>query len=520
MGNSQLCVAVTGRTMSEILRNRDAATGADIVEMRLDTVDRPDVAGALRGRQCAVIVTCRAPWEKGFFRGSEEERRRILEEAIAGGAEYVDVEAKAEFAAELIAARRGRGVVVSSHVYGECPADLIDRWQALTRSGAEIAKLAVEAQSLGDTAKIMALGQAGDDGGPGRVLIAMGDQGLASRVLSARIGNRWTYAGDNVAPGQVSARRMTDEFRFYDLRPGTAIYGVVGNPVMHSLSPVMHNAGFRHFGIDAVYLPLLAKDAADFVAFARALGLAGASITAPFKVHLMEAVDELEPLAQRVGAINTLSMGDGRWLGANTDVYGFAAPLIARLHDLRAKAGRDFPAEAGSDGELSENAVLSEISWLPALAGRPAAGLRASILGAGGAARAVAVALADLGATVTVCARRPEAAREVAALASGDVGELPPPAGSWDVLVSTTTWDGDAATYSPIAPAALDGRLVYDLLYVPAVTRLMADARAAGCTTIGGLEMLVAQAEKQFETWTGQTPPAGLFQRAAEQSQS
>jgi shikimate 5-dehydrogenase len=130
------------------------------------------------------------------------------------------------------------------------------------------------------------------------------------------------------------------------------------------------------------------------------------------------------------------------------------------------------------------------------------------------------VALADLGATVTVCARRPEAAREVAALASGDVGELPPPAGSWDVLVSTTTWDGDAATYSPIAPAALDGRLVYDLLYVPAVTRLMADARAAGCTTIGGLEMLVAQAEKQFETWTGQTPPAGLFQRAAEQSQS
>ena len=159
----------------------------------------------------------------------------------------------------------------------------------------------------------------------------MGDHGLASRVLSTRIGNRWTYAGDNVAPGQVSAQRMLDEFRFHDLRPATAVYGVVGNPVMHSLSPVMHNAGFRHFGIDAVYLPLLAKDATDFVAFARALGLAGASITAPFKVRLMESVDELEPLAQRVGAINTLTVRDGRWLGANTDVYGFAAPLIARL---------------------------------------------------------------------------------------------------------------------------------------------------------------------------------------------
>ena len=121
MGNSQLCVAVTGRTMSEIRRNRDAATGADIVEMRLDTVDRPDVAGALEGRRCPVIVTCRAAWENGFFQGSEEERRRILEQAFALGAEFVDVEAKADFAGDLIAARRGRGVIVSSHVYRGVP---------------------------------------------------------------------------------------------------------------------------------------------------------------------------------------------------------------------------------------------------------------------------------------------------------------------------------------------------------------------------------------------------------------
>jgi 3-dehydroquinate dehydratase/shikimate dehydrogenase len=491
MPDSQLCVAVTGRTMSDIRRQRDAATGADIVEMRLDTVDRPDVAGALEGRRCPVIVTCRAAWENGFFQGSEEERRRILEQAVALGAEFVDVEAKAAFAGDLIAARAGRGVIASSHVYGECPADLAARWQALAGMGAEIAKLAVEARSLADTARVMALGRpatAGD--GRGHVLIAMGDHGLASRVLSARIGNRWTYAGDNVAPGQVSARRMLDEFRFHDLRPGTAVYGVVGNPVMHSLSPVMHNAGFRHFGVDAVYLPLLATDAADFVEFAKAIGLSGASITAPFKVQLMEAVDELEPLAQRVGAINTLIRRDGKWKGANTDVHGFAAPLLARLADR------------------------------PPSGGRLATGLRTTILGAGGAARAVAVALADMGAAVTVCARRPDAAREVAALANGQIGELPPPPGTWDVLVNSTSWDGDMAANSPVPPAALDGRLVYELLYVPPVTKLMADAAAAGCTTIGGLDMLVAQAEKQFELWTGQQPPAGLFQKAAAQSQS
>ena len=143
--------------------------------------------------------------------------------------------------------------------------------------------------------------------------------------------------------------------------------------------------------------------------------------------------------------------------------------------------------------------------------------LRASILGAGGAARAVAVALADLGADITVCARRPEAARELADLAGGTVGTLPPAPGSWDLLVNSTSWDGDAAVNSPMAGAALDGMLVYELLYVPAITRLMADATAAGCTTIGGLEMLVAQAERQFEIWTGQAPPAGLFQQAAGQ---
>jgi 3-dehydroquinate dehydratase/shikimate dehydrogenase len=492
MANSRVCVAVTGRTMSEIRRNRDAVEigdGADLVEMRLDTVDRPDAAGALEGRRGPVIVTCRAGWEGGHFKGAEEERRRILEEAMAQGAEYVDIEARAGFAGELIRGRQGRGVILSSHVFGSLPADLEAQWTALRASGAGIAKLAVESRSLSDTLRLMALagrqpGESGD-GAPGHVLIAMGDTGVASRILATRIGNAWTYAGDNVAPGQISLARLLQEFRFRDLRPETTVYGVVGNPIMHSLSPVMHNAGFRCLGIDAVYLPLQAADAADFLTFARGLGLSGVSITAPFKVALMSAAEELDPLARRVGAINTLAIRDGRWYGYNTDVHGFAAPLLRRLGSL--------PPKGGSSK------------------------LRASILGAGGAARAVAVALADLGAAVTVCARRPAAANELAELAGGTVGQLPPVPGSWDLLVNSTSSDGDAAMTSPMAGVALDGKLVYELLYVPAETRLLADARAAGCTTIGGLEMLVAQAEKQFEIWTGQAPPAGLFQQAAGQ---
>ena len=492
---SALCATVTAGTTAELRRRRDAIEGADLVELRLDTVRDPDAAAALAGRTRPVIVTCRAAWEGGFFTGSEEERRRILDQAMEQGAEFVDIEARAAFAPEMIRAHGGRRLIVSSHVFGPVPDDLEAQWDALRSSGAEIAKLAVEAHSLTDTLRLMKLAdrKGTDAATPGHVLIAMGDAGVASRILSTRISNAWTYAGDNVAPGQVSLSRMLNDFRFRDLTPETAVYGVVGNPVMHSLSPVMHNAGFRCLGIDAVYLPLLAADAPDVVAFARGLGLSGVSITAPFKVALMEYADELDPLAQRVGAINTLAMREGQWHGYNTDVHGFAAPLLARL--------RDLPAKAGSHTEKR---------------GR----LRATILGAGGAARAVAVALADMGAEVTVCARRPEAARELADLVGGASGPLPPEGGSWDVLVNSTslsTGDSEATDNTPMAGAPLDGRLVYELLYMPPVTRLMADARAAGCEVIGGLAMLVAQAEKQFEIWTGQAPPPGLFQQAAGQ---
>jgi 3-dehydroquinate dehydratase/shikimate dehydrogenase len=304
----------------------------------------------------------------------------------------------------------------------------------------------------------------------------MAQPGVPSRVLAARLGNRWTYAGDAVAPGQISATRLLEEFNFRRIAPDAALYGVVGNPVGHSRSPAMHNAGFAAMGMNAVYVPFEAVNADDFVRCGRALGISGASITAPFKVALMASVDRIEPLASRVGAINTIVVRDGCWIGANTDVHGFLAPLSGRI-------------------------ALK--------------GTRASVLGAGGAARGVAIALADRGAAVTICARNAEAARQIAELAGGKVGGFPPKAGSWDVLINATPAGTGPEGVNPIAGAALDGEMVFDLVYTPPETRLLAEARAAGCLTIGGLEMLVAQAERQFELWTGHPPPPGLFARAA-----
>jgi 3-dehydroquinate dehydratase/shikimate dehydrogenase len=476
---------VAASSLPELRRQRDSAEGADLVELRLDYVEglAPEqVRDALEGRRRPAIVTCRPASEGGRFAGGEDDRRRILNAAVSAGAEFVDVEARAAFAAEIIRSRRGRGVVLSTHLFGPPPDDLGERVTAMRSTGAEIVKLAIEAGGLSDTIALIALSRDVSNGtGPGHVLIAMGEPGVPSRVLAAQLRNRWTYAGDGVAPGQLPFSRLVGELRFRSINDDTAVYGVVGNPVAHSRSPAMHNAGFAALGINASYIPLHARDADDFVRFARALPLAGASITAPFKVDLMAHLDEVDDLARRVGAINTIIVRGGKWLGANTDVHGFLTPLSGRIR---------------------------------------VRGVRASVLGSGGAARGVAIALADQGATVTVCARRPEAAHAIADLVSGHVGMFPPRAGSWDVLVNATTVGTGSTTESPIPGAALDGEIVFDLVYVPAETRLLADARAAGCLTIGGMEMLVAQAEKQFELWTGYKPPPGLFTSAANGSGS
>lgn len=474
MPSTLLCATVTGETTEELRARRDAAGRADLVELRLDYVRQPDVAGALAGRRVPVIVTCRPVWEGGKFRGSEEERIRLLEQALELGAEYVDMEWGATFG-DLVRQHGGRGIVLSMHDFAGVPQDLAERYREMRATGSDVVKVAVTAKRLCDVLPLAELGRTD----PSRrcALIAMGMAGTASRVLAAKLGCYWTYAGDGVAPGQLGVDRMLDEFGFRRITTATDVYGVVGKPIGHSLSPAMHNAGFAAAGQDAAYVPLEAADVEDFVRFANTLGLRGASVTAPYKQALLEQADEIDELSRQVGAINTIRVSHGRWIGRNTDVAGFLEPLERVL---------------------------------------PVAGLRAAIVGSGGAARAAAVALASRGARVTVCGRDVRKAEAVAQLTGALARGLPPERRSWDILVNTTpvgTYPDVDAT--PLPDATLDGRLVYDLVYNPPATRLLRDAEAAGCETIGGLEMLVAQAVHQFEWWTGERPSPESFADAA-----
>src|SRR5262249_26576001 len=233
----------------------------------------------------------------------------------------------------------------------------------------------------------------------GLVIIGMGEYGLATRILASRFGSKWTYAGSLTDVGQLTPEKLLDEYRFRTLSPDTDVYGVVGRPVTHSVSPAMHNAAFRAARLNAVYLPLPAADADDFVSFARAFGVKGASITTPYKVALYDRVDEADAVARRIGAINTIHVEQGRGIGSNPDPGAFLEPL-RRCGSL--------------------------------------AGTRVAVLGAGGAARAVSIALASTEATVTIHARDRARAEEVGRLGSAGVGDWPPAAQSWDLLVNCT----------------------------------------------------------------------------------
>jgi 3-dehydroquinate dehydratase/shikimate dehydrogenase len=475
MSDPELCVTVTGKTTEAIRRAREAAEAdADLVELRLDFASDPHPAGAIGGRRKPVIVTCRPTREGGGFAGSEEDRLRILRDALAAGAEYVDVEWDAD-SAELLRARRGRGVVISRHLFEPTNDDPRALLRDLRGRGAEIAKLAVAVDGVAGVARLHA---AASHARPS-VVIGMGDAGIATRVLAAQFGSRWTYAGDAIAPGQMPASRLLHEFRFRRVRPDTRVYGLLGRPIARSLSPAMHNAGFAAQGMNAVYVPFETCDLDGLRDFARALDVRGLSVTIPFKQAVLPLLDEAAPTAVAAGAVNPIVIRDGRWIGMNTDADGFLEPLLNR------------------------NVRLS--------------GARALILGAGGAARAVGVALRSHGASVAISARRAEAAEDAAHAVGAERGAWPP-ADGWDLLINATPVGSRAVPGLPFE-GPLDGRVVYDLVYDPDPTVLMQRAADAGCETIGGIEMLIAQAERQFEIWTGQRPPHGLFAAAAQRAQ-
>ncbi|MEJ2093478.1 MAG: shikimate dehydrogenase [Syntrophobacterales bacterium] len=260
---------------------------------------------------------------------------------------------------------------------------------------------------------------------------------------------------------------------------GTRVYGILGQPVAHSLSPAMHNTAFRELGLNAVYVAFPVTDLMQAVAGLRGLNIGGVSVTIPFKEAIIALLDEIDPMAARMGAVNTVVNGDGRLVGYNTDWQGALAAL---------------------EGE-------TEI-----------AGQRFLILGAGGAARAIAFGLQDKGGQVAVTdldtAKALALSRElwVEVVAPDSLEEY-----AAGVLINATPVGMEPQSEAiPIDPELLSQyQVVMDIVYRPLETRLLREARSRGCRVIDGLQMLIHQGAAQFELWTGRPAPVEVMARAA-----
>lgn len=454
---------------------------ADVFELRLDYLDQVDLRLLLEDRPRPVIVTCRPKWEGGCYEGPEEKRLEILREADRLGAEYIDIEARA-FPC-LGPLKRARSIV-SSHDFDQCPDDLEGRARELRALGGDIVKIAVMARDGLDGVRMLHLLKGADFPLIG---LCMGEFGHATRILGPIFGSLMTYAVlpglPGSAPGQLDARDLSELYRIRQVGQGTRVFGVMGYPIAHSMSPLIHNRAFQSLGLDAIYVPFAVRDqASDFVKQITAWGCEGLSVTVPHKEEVLKAMDWVDPVAAHMGAMNTVCRSQGLLRGYNTD-------WVAAVKSIE----QALPGGSGLSGA------------------------RALVFGAGGVARAVVYGLKQRGAAVVVVNRTPEKARRLAEEAGCDWADL---AGvtdrSWDVLAHCTTVGMWPDVDQCLVPDGLlkNTTLVYDTVYNPLETELLRRAKSKGCIGVSGLRHFVLQAAEQFKLWMGQEAPQDVMEEA------
>ena len=512
---ARVCVPVCVRRAEALRPSVVRAAGlADVIELRLDCLEEDELPAALAGlgallgeTRLPFIITYR-PREQGggrdvslaarleFWRGLPDALRDVAGRGLA----FADLELdllESPQAASLGALFESFRVICSHHDFQETPAGLGDLFARMARAPAEILKVATKANSITDCVEVLRLCERGRGSGREVIAVSMGGAGVLTRVLAPAFGAFLTYgsldAEQATAPGQVEARDLRGLYRIDDIDARTLVTGLVGSPVGHSLSPHMHNAAFAATGLGAVYLPFEVADVGEFVRRladprTRELGwnLRGFSVTAPHKQAIIPFLDRVAPVAARIGAVNTVVISEERGLeGFNTDADASVVPL-AEVMELK--------------------------------------GARAAVIGAGGAARALLWALAERGARPTVFARDARRGRAVAEEFGAEFALLD---GAhfrgFDLVVNTTPLGtrGALESETPARSQQMSGvPVAYDLVYNPAHTRFLDEAREGNCRTVGGLGMLVAQAEEQFRLWTGSEPPYGVMLAAAQKQLS
>lgn len=461
-----------------------AEQGAELVELRLDYINGPvNLKRLIVDRPTPVVVTCRRKREGGKYKGSDEERLILLRSAIAEGVEYVDLEE--DVAGEVSRFGETRRIV-SLHDFRKTPDDLEAIHRRLAALDPDIIKICTMANCPSDNFRMLRLVRQSKVPTVG---LCMGDMGIPSRLLTGRFGAPFTYATFSheraLAPGQLSFEEMKDVYHYDEINRETDVYGVVADPVGHSLSPLIHNVAFRRLKLNKVYIPLRVprKDLSEFIGQAPEMGIRGLSVTIPHKEAVIAKLTEVDDAVEGIGAANTVIFQGDRRRGLNTDYQ-------AAMDSLEALVGP-------TDEEH-----------------RPLEGKTALVLGSGGVGKAIAFGLVRRKAKVVLSDGLPERAEELA-------GRLECRAIDWslrhtvgaDVLVNCTPVgmhpNVDDTPYEKhyLRP----GMIVFDAVYNPENTLLVKEARARNCRVVTGVEMFVRQACLQFKHFTAHDGPAELM---------
>ncbi len=513
-----ICVVI-GRTRHKMVQaeiQEAARQGAKFIELRLDFLAKPpDFKRLLQDKPCAILATVRRPADGGRWAHPEDARRLLLRQAIVGGVDWVDLES------DVIAAIPRFGKVkriVSYHNLDGVPKDLEKIHEAMCKVDADVVKIAVRARSATDNLRVLDLLRS-----PAKPTVAfcMGDMGLPSRILGAKFGAPFTYGAFNpergIAPGLPSVRDLRSIYFYPQITAETQIFGVLGNPVTHSLSPLIHNKAFRQLGIDAVYLPFRVPRS-DFLTVVKAferLNIKGYSVTIPHKESAATLADVKDDAVTRTQAANTLVKRDAWKLSGSATAVTLGTPAASP------------PAENGftaynTDYQGVIEALRNNLPTDPPPPDphRPLAGRTALILGAGGIARAVAFALLSEDVVVTITNRTPERAEKLAAEAHCKYVEWGARHNTLcDLLVNCTAVGMHPnLDEMPVHHSFLkSGLLVFDTVYTPETTLLVKEARERGCHVVTGVELFVRQASLQFKLFTGREAPMELFRKLIKQ---
>ena len=500
----KVCLALSGDTAEEMLDIAESmARDNPFLEFRLDYLKQPLAAlpkihRFLETHQyVTAIATCRRADNGGKFKGSVAAELEVLAKAHAAGCQIVDLEFQSalKLKADAIAHLRSRaGLIVSFHDF-RATRNLEETLEKMRKIPADYYKVVSTATTLSDNVTMMKFLQA-QSGRDALIGLCMGEQGIVSRVLSVRAGSVFTFGAISsdlkTAPGQVSARDLRNIYRLEQVDAATRIYGVAGDPIGHSLSPVIMNTALRRENVNGVYVPLHAKTLKDLIHCVREIPLHGLSLTMPYKQAILPYLDNTDAHTTKIGACNTVVRGqDGKLYGFNTDIAGILRPLEQRITIQDAK-------------------VL--------------------VLGAGGAARAAVFGLKERGAEVWVLNRTSAKGLKLARQAKArtikraDLKKV-----AFDVIINATPVGMGNTRDCPLKDQEIQAKVMFDMVYDPVETHLLQVARAKGIAVIPGIEMFVQQAARQFEIWTGKPAPAGdmlravtiaLQDRAAAQKQS